>query len=562
MALTKVTYSMIDAAPINVADYGATGDGSTDDTVAIQAAFDAVSASGGTVVFEPGKTYMINGGYQPIQSIFGGVKPKSRTIIQGNNAKLKVITSSAIGYCVLNVIEASNVVISDLIIEGDVGRHIGTTGEFGHGLMIMSSDNVVLNNLFITLCWGDAVLFSEYAHINGNTDVDVISCEFVDCRRQGVSVIDLRNATFTGCTFKNIGATAATSPAAGVDLEPDYVGAIVSNLSFVGCTFNNNNSHGFIAGSSVNLVENIRLIGCSFYENGASAITANTTGTTLKMQNVFEIIGCDIKGQVLVDNCKIIGGQIILDETYLNSPYAVESVADLPFQMIGTSVFVTGTRRAAAIYGATTEGTRKLIQNCKFNQDGNTAADLAQWAVIGGFITLDNCQMTRTGAAPATGYTFSGAADFNGFLGKMVNCYLDPKLAVGFAQDGLMVRVAQRGWVSAAPTTGVHTIGEIVLNSAPASAGYIGWVCTSASDTTTGTINASSNSLAVASGTGIINGDTITIAGAGVAGASLTTTVTSGGGTTTLILGTTASTSVVSASVTTPGTWKTFGVIS
>jgi hypothetical protein len=478
MALTKVSYSMIDAAPINVADYGATGDGTTDDTVAIQTAFNAVSASGGTVVFEPGKTYMIDGGYQPIQSIFGGVKPKSKTIIQGNNATLKVITSSAIGYCILNVTETSGVVINDLSIEGDVGRHIGTTGEFGHGLIITSSDNVVMNNLFITLCWGDAVLFSEYSHINGNVDVDVINCEFVDCRRQGVSIIDLTNATFTGCTFRNIGQTAAISPAAGVDLEPDYPLAQASNIDFVGCTFKNNNSHGFIAGSSGNLVENIRIIGCSFYNNGASAITANSIGPTPKMKNVFEIIGCDIKGQVLVDNCKIVGGQIILEEIYTNSPYAIESVADLPFQMIGTSVFVTGTRRAAAIYGATTEGTRKLIQNCKFNQDGNAAADLDQWAIMGGFITLDNCQMTRTGTAPATGYTFSGASDFDGFVGKMVNCYLDPKLAVGFAQDGLMVRVAQRGWASAAPTTGTYAVGEIVLNSAPASAGFIGFVCT------------------------------------------------------------------------------------
>jgi hypothetical protein len=478
MALTKVSFSMIDAAPINVADYGATGDGSTDDTVAIQTAFNAVSASGGTVVFEPGKTYMINGLYQPIQTIFGGVKPKDGTVIQGNNATLKVITNSSIGYCVLNLNSVDNIVINDLNIVGDVGTHTGSTGEFGHGLMVMGCDNVTLNNLFITLCWGDAVLFSEYVHVNGNTNVDVINCEFVDCRRQGVSVVDLTNGTFTGCTFRNIGGTAATSPAAGVDLEPDYVGSQVSNIDFVGCTFNNNNSHGLIAGSSVYLVENVRLIGCSLYNNGASAITANSTGTTPKMRNVFEIIGCDIKGQVLVDNCKIIGGQIILEETYTNSFYAIESVADLPFQMIGTSVFVTGTRRAAAIYGATTEGTRKLIQNCKFNQDGNTAADLAQWAVMGGFITLDNCQMTRTGAAPATGYTFSGAADFTGFDAKMVNCYLDQKLAVGFAQDGLMVRVAQRGWVSAAPTTGAHTVGEIVLNSAPASAGFIGWVCT------------------------------------------------------------------------------------
>lgn len=478
MSLTKATYSMINAAPINVADYGAVGDGATDDTVAVQTAFNAVAASGGTVVFEPGKIYMINGLYQPIQSIFGGVKPKSGTILQGNNATLKVITNSSIGYCILNLNQVNNIAIYDLNIVGDVGTHTGSTGEFGHGLMIMGCNNIVLNNLFITLCWGDAILFSEYAHINGNTDVDVISCEFVDCRRQGVSVIDLRNATFTGCTFRNIGATAAVSPAAGVDLEPDYVGAVVSNVSFVGCTFNSNNSHGFIAGSSVNVVENIRLIGCSFYNNGASAITGKSIGTTPSMRNVFEIIGCDIKGQVLVDNCKIIGGQIILEEIYTNSPYAIESSADLPFQMIGTSVFVTGTRKAAAIYGATSEGSRKLVQNCKFNQDGNAAADISAWATVGGFVTMDNCQMTRTGAAPATGYTFSGASDFTGFNAKMVNCYLDPKLALGFAQDGLMNRVAQRGWASAAPTTGTYAVGEIVLNSAPASAGYIGWVCT------------------------------------------------------------------------------------
>jgi len=64
MSLTKVSYSMIKGAVVNVLDYGAKGDGTTDDTTALQAAVNATfypttSNYGGGILFIPRGTYKI-----------------------------------------------------------------------------------------------------------------------------------------------------------------------------------------------------------------------------------------------------------------------------------------------------------------------------------------------------------------------------------------------------------------------------------------------------------------------------------------------------------------------
>lgn len=59
MSLTKATYSMVNGAPLNVVDYGAVGDGLTDDTSAIQAAVDAATANRANEVHFPVGEYVI-----------------------------------------------------------------------------------------------------------------------------------------------------------------------------------------------------------------------------------------------------------------------------------------------------------------------------------------------------------------------------------------------------------------------------------------------------------------------------------------------------------------------
>jgi len=62
MSLTKVSYSMIDGSEVNVLDYGAVGDGITDDATAIQNAIDACAVNNGGVVFIPSGSYVCSVG--------------------------------------------------------------------------------------------------------------------------------------------------------------------------------------------------------------------------------------------------------------------------------------------------------------------------------------------------------------------------------------------------------------------------------------------------------------------------------------------------------------------
>ena len=82
---------MIAGAPVNVLDYGATGDGITDDTDAILLAIAAMPASGGALFF-PARTYIVNSVFENGLRFNG----KSNFVVEGYGATIKVKDGAAV----------------------------------------------------------------------------------------------------------------------------------------------------------------------------------------------------------------------------------------------------------------------------------------------------------------------------------------------------------------------------------------------------------------------------------------------------------------------------------
>ncbi len=97
MALTKVSYSMITGAPVNVLDFGAIGDGVADDRAAINAAFAKVIDRGEGTVYFPAGTYRIT---EQIGNTTNPAHPVSISVIGESGTVIDCDPATATGYAV------------------------------------------------------------------------------------------------------------------------------------------------------------------------------------------------------------------------------------------------------------------------------------------------------------------------------------------------------------------------------------------------------------------------------------------------------------------------------
>ena len=249
----------------NVKLFGAKGDGVTDDTDAIQTAFNTLDY----VEFSPNKTYMIDGSRK--------IRPRSNQTINFKGATLKVIPNNHAFYDVIAVKDVMNVHLMNAVLIGDRDEHYFDTpervfkkwvankqyfkddiiitalgyvyeviqegissnkgliektnsvtdgtlnlkylgdgetgGEWGNGIGIFNSKNIVIDNFTCNDFWGDGLYTFDKPE-----NVYINDYKADNNRRQGISVIGGKNIFINNPHIKN---TNGTNPQAGIDIEPE-----------------------------------------------------------------------------------------------------------------------------------------------------------------------------------------------------------------------------------------------------------------------------------------------------------------------------------------------------
>ena len=251
--------------------YGAKGDGLTDDTSAIQRAVNAMAGKGGTVRV-PSGTYLVN-------AAAGGVLLGSNmTFRLESGAILKAIPTSQ-GYRILTVTGASNVnIVGGGTLQGERNEHTGSSSGTGVGLSIgNNAHDVVVENLSSRDCWGDGF------YINGTNATNVTLCNVVsdNNRRAGISITSVDGLIIRNSIFSN---SHGAIGECGLNIEPNG-GQAVNDVQILGCTFEDNLGPGLAVGvpctpnaPGVTIVSNIEIDGNTARNNGTGSLDGGLTG--------------------------------------------------------------------------------------------------------------------------------------------------------------------------------------------------------------------------------------------------------------------------------------------
>lgn len=270
VSLIASAQQLNDASHFNVKLYGALGDGSTNDTVAINAAIIACNAAGGGTVFVPAGTYMIDVEDQSGTSAGSIYMLSNVRLVMDPGTTLKAIVSAASSYDMVNFIGVDNAHVIGGTLLGDRDGTGGRSGEWGMGVNLEAATNCSLRDLLIKDFWGDGVYVSDNDDTSTPTRyLRMTRVRVTNCRRNGLSGIHWRGGSMVDCRFDNINGTA---PEAGIDFEPNSNSQAVEDIEIVNLHLHENNERGLVIACGAGPVRRITFTNLNSYLNQRQGI--------------------------------------------------------------------------------------------------------------------------------------------------------------------------------------------------------------------------------------------------------------------------------------------------
>lgn len=236
MSLTKATYSMIEGAPVNVLDYGAVGDGTTDDTAAIQAAVTAARAQGG----QSRKLYWSRGTYKITNTITFGT---NQYIDFDPGVTVNFVAADPLNTPLFVAANQSEVYLygNGAVINGTRGSVAGQGS--GTAFFMYGTDNIVIRGFVINDFATDGIeITGDNTGSGPCTNVLIENCTVNNCRRNGMSIISVINCTVIGGSYTGTNG-ALGGPWAGIDVEPNQ-DCFLENVNLIGVGTGNNDGAG------------------------------------------------------------------------------------------------------------------------------------------------------------------------------------------------------------------------------------------------------------------------------------------------------------------------------
>ena len=225
--------------------YGAAGNGSTDDTAAIQNAIDAAATAGGGLVEVPSGTYMINLGYQG-----GGIGllMKSDVTLQLDaGATLKAMAGAPSTSSMVQFSSGSNM---NLVGPGTLEGNKATLGldEDIKNICFWGGSNIVLAGFTSQNAPGDGIYIDGYPSGCGTgapvTNVTIYGVTCTGNGRNGLSPVGCDGLVVRDSVFSN---QTSANPMNGIDIEPINDQA-PNNYAIFNCRFTGNKGGGIQSG--------------------------------------------------------------------------------------------------------------------------------------------------------------------------------------------------------------------------------------------------------------------------------------------------------------------------